>query len=61
MNSYRRAIIARSNLATRDGCVALVAESLTLVGADLDKPAALIHLRQRQTVERNVILLPAIE
>ena len=50
VDSCRRAIIARSNLATRDGCVALVAEGLALVGADLDEAGALVHLRQGQAV-----------
>jgi hypothetical protein len=51
VDSGRRAVVTGSNLAGHQRGVALVSESLALVWADPDEAGALVHLRQRQTVE----------
>lgn len=61
MNTSRRPVVAGPNLGSGCGGVALIAESLPLIGADVDRTRAFKHLRQGQAGQRNVILLAAIE
>lgn len=61
MDSDGRAIIAGTDLRVSVGCVALVAERLALVGADLHRACAFKHVRERQTIQRDVVLLAAVE
>src|ERR1051326_3169385 len=48
MHAHRSAIVARSHLHRGQWCVALVAESLADVWADLDGPVAIVHCGQRK-------------
>jgi hypothetical protein len=61
MDSDGSTVVAGSDLG---GCfwgVALVAESLTPIGTYLHEARTFIHLGQRETVEGDVFLFPAVE
>lgn len=49
VNANRCAVVGGSDLRGCIGRVALIAKSLALIRADLDRTAAFIHLRQRKT------------
>src|SRR5438270_9573546 len=61
VNAHRSAVIRRLHLSACARGMALVAQSLPLIGADLHQPRALIHLRQRQPADRYIFLLAAVE
>lgn len=61
MNADGSAVVAGAHLTAGIRGVTLIAECLARIGADLDQPGAFEHLRQREAVERDVILLAAIE
>src|SRR5450631_1022739 len=61
VDSEGRAVVAGVDLAAGLRGVALVAESLALVGADLDQASAFEHLRERKTGECDVILFATIK
>jgi hypothetical protein len=55
MYAYGRSIVARTHFHSGQRCVALVAESLPDVGADLDGPVAIVHRGERKTSKGNEI------
>jgi hypothetical protein len=55
------AVVTRSDLAACGGCVALIAERLPQIRTDLHRASACVHLREREAVERDVVLLPTVE
>jgi len=55
------AVVARSNLLRCARCMALVAQRLQRVRADLHQAIAVFHFGQAQTVDRNRFHFPAIE
>ena len=61
VNAHRCAIVGRLYLSACRWSMALVAESLSLIGADLHQPRSIMHLRQRQPADRYIFLLAAIE
>src|ERR1019366_8075470 len=61
MNPQWRAVVAASDLPSCIGRMALVAESLPRVGADLHVPIPLTHRGQRQIGERDGLHLPPVE
>ena len=55
VNSDGRAVVPRSDLLGCQRSVALVAESLALVRADLHQPLPFVHLGQRQLIRGHVL------
>ena len=61
VNSDGSAIVAGSDLSASVRSMALIAERLAPVGTDADQAISFMHLRQRQVIQRNVVLLAAVE
>lgn len=61
VDADRSAVVAGVDLAAGIRGMALVAESLTLVGTDLHRARSFIHLRHREAIQRDVILLAAVK
>lgn len=61
VDSDGSAVVTGADLAAGLGRVALVAESLALVGADFHEARAFVQLRKREIRKRHVVLLTAIE
>ena len=61
MDSDGRSVIPGRDLSVSIGRVALVAEGLALVGTDLYRARAFEHVWKRKTIQRDVVLLAAVE
>lgn len=61
MDTDGSTVVARADLASRVGRVALITQRLPWIGADLHWACAVIYLRERKTVERDVVLLATVE
>lgn len=55
------AIVARAYVHRCDGCVALVAERLANIRADVNRTIAVVHDRKRKPVFGHILEFPAVE
>jgi hypothetical protein len=61
VHTHGGAIVPRANIRRSQWRVALIAESLPDVGADMNRTVAILHGRKRKPLNRYVVELPTIE
>lgn len=61
MHADGRTIISGSDLLAGQRRVTLIAERLASIRADLDRPAAIAHGRQRELCQRYVFQFPPVK